>query len=84
MAGGKATLYLMGLDLSYRPLSGFAAASMDVRAFRLACATAAKFDQDKPSRVQTLRTITCAEKLMGSVSEINPCKAKKNFESFGH
>ena len=43
IAGGKATLYLMGLDLSYRPPSGFAAASMDVRAFKLACRTAATY-----------------------------------------
>ena len=49
MAGGKATLYLIGLDLSYRPPSGFAAARMDVRAFKLACTTA-KYYKGKPSR----------------------------------
>jgi len=49
MAGGKATLYLIGLDLSYRPPSGFAAARMDVRAFKLACTTA-KDHKAKPSR----------------------------------
>ena len=37
MAGGRATLYFIGFDLSYRPPNGFAAASMEVRAFKLAC-----------------------------------------------
>lgn len=37
MAGGKATLYLKGFDLSYLPAKGFAAANMEVRAFRVAC-----------------------------------------------
>jgi len=66
MAGGKATLYLIGLDLSYRPPSGFAAARMDVRAFKLACTTAKDY-KAKPSRVETLRTISCDEKLTGGV-----------------
>ena len=66
MAGGKATLYLIGLDLSYRPPCGFAAARMDVRAFRLAC-TRGKDYKAKPSRVETLHTDTCDEMLMGTV-----------------
>ncbi len=49
MAGGKATLYLIGLDLSYWPPSGFAAARMDVRAFKVAYTTA-KDHKAKPSR----------------------------------
>ena len=52
IAGGKATLYLMGLDLSYRPPSGFAAASMDVRAFKLACRTAANLQSKAKQRLQ--------------------------------
>ena len=36
MAGGSATLYRMGLDRSYRPPTGLAAARMDVRAFSVA------------------------------------------------
>jgi len=46
--------------LSYRPPSGFAAASMDVRAFKLACART-KDHKAKPSRVETLHTISCDE-----------------------
>ena len=36
MAGGSATLYLSGFDLSYLPPTGLAAASMLVRAFNVA------------------------------------------------
>lgn len=36
IAGGSATLYFRGLDLSYRPPSGLAAARMDALAFRVA------------------------------------------------
>ena len=38
MAGGSATLYLSGLDRSYRPPTGLAAARMLVRAFSVAYA----------------------------------------------
>lgn len=37
MAGGRATLYRRGLERSYRPPMGFAAARMAVRAFSVAC-----------------------------------------------
>ena len=37
MAGGRATLYRRGLDRSYRPPIGLAAARMAVRAFKVAC-----------------------------------------------
>lgn len=39
MAGGRATLYLSGLERSYRPLTGLAAARMLVRAFSVAYAS---------------------------------------------
>lgn len=60
IAGGKATLYLMGLDLSYRPPSGFAAASMDVRAFKLACRSAATYKPKPNSACNMLMLQTCS------------------------